>query len=209
MIRALIIDLDNTIYPVKSISAHLFAPLFNLIDEYADALDANDIATAKEEITRAPFQRVAAEFNFSNELLQRGIALLTETVIDEAMQPYPDYKHLQNISLDKFLVTIGFIKMQNSKVNKLGIRNDFRNIYIVDPANSAKTKTDMFEQIMQTYHYAPNEILVIGDDPESEIKAAKPLGIKTVLYDPYGKYTLGHADHHMKNHREVEQLILL
>lgn len=209
MIRALIIDLDNTIYPVKSISNHLFAPLFNLIDQYADALGANAVAAAKEEITRAPFQRVASEFNFSDELLHRGVALLTEAVIDEAMQPYPDYKHLQNISIDKFLVTTGFIKMQNSKVNKLGIRRHFRNIYIVDPATSPKTKTDMFAQIMENYHYQASELLVIGDDPESEIKAAKPLDIKTVLYDPEGKYPYGHAHYHIKNHREVEQLLLL
>jgi putative hydrolase of the HAD superfamily len=30
--------------------------------------------------------------------------------------------------------------------------------------------------------------LVIGDDPESEIKAAKALGIDTFLFDPDNKY---------------------
>jgi putative hydrolase of the HAD superfamily len=209
MIRALIIDLDNTIYPVKSISDELFAPLFNLIDDYAAELGTGVAAQAKEEITRVPFQRVAGQFGFSDELIEKGVALLSGTSIDEPMHPYPDYKHLQSIDLDKFLVTTGFIKMQNSKVNMLGIRNDFRNIYIVDPATSTKTKTDMFEQIMQTYHYTPDEVLVIGDDPESEIKAAKPLGIKTVLYDPDGKYPFGAVDHHIKNHREVSQLILV
>jgi len=41
---------------------------------------------------------------------------------------------------------------------------------------------------MLKYGYLPNEVLVIGDDPESEIKAAKELGIDTFLFDPLNKY---------------------
>jgi putative hydrolase of the HAD superfamily len=46
--------------------------------------------------------------------------------------------------------------------------------------------------IMNKYHYAPHEVLVIGDDPDSEIRAANELGIDTVLYDRTNTYP--HAD---------------
>ena len=70
----------------------------------------------------------------------------------------------------------------------LGIEPDFKEIHIVDPEVDQQTKKDVFTRIMATHNYAPEELLVIGDDPGSEIKAAKALGIDTFLYDPENKY---------------------
>jgi len=48
----------------------------------------------------------------------------------------------------------------------------------------------VFADILKRYNYTAADVLVIGDDPESEIKAATELGIDTFLFDPEGK----HAD---------------
>lgn len=208
MIRALIVDLDNTIYPVKSISDDLFAAFFKLIDDHAGELGTYVVNEAKEEMTRVSFQKVAKKYDFSEELTEKGIQFLKEAILTKSMFAYDDYKHIQNLTIDRFLVTTGFVKMQNSKVNMLGICNDFKNVYIVDPSTSSKTKKDIFEQIIADYHYKPNEVLIVGDDPESEIKFAKLAGLKTVLYDPTGKYQPSEADYHIKNHAELGQLIL-
>ena len=104
------------------------------------------------------------------------------------MQPFDEYVQIRSSGLMKFLVTTGFTKLQWSKVKMLGIENDFAEIHIVDPELSTQTKKDVFADILKRHHLIAAEVLVIGDDPESEIKAATELGIETFLYDPGNKH---------------------
>jgi putative hydrolase of the HAD superfamily len=54
---------------------------------------------------------------------------------------------------------------------------------VIDPGTSDLNKTDIFRAIMNEYNYKPEDVIVVGDDLNSEIKAGKELGIETVLYD--------------------------
>ncbi len=188
MKRALIFDLDNTIYPVSSISENLFDQLFTLMTENQGEMDLESLLAAKEELTRKPYHLVADKYNFSEDLKNRGIDLLKNMAYEKPMQPFEEYFHIKYIPIKKYLVTTGFTKLQLSKVKMLGIENDFMEIHIVDPEISEQTKKDVFASIMERHNYLPEEVLVIGDDPESEIKAAIELGIDTFLFDPENKH---------------------
>jgi putative hydrolase of the HAD superfamily len=208
MKRVLILDLDNTIYPVSSIADHLFSELFKLIDENLGETDRQAAQKAKEELTRRPYQHIADEFGFSDELKQQGIQMLSNIRFEEPMYPYEQYNDLRQIPIDKFLVTTGFTKLQMSKVEMLNIGSDFKQVYVVDPEQSNLTKKDIFQKIMQENGYAKEEVLVIGDDPESEIKAAVELGIDTFLFDPEDKYTNQNVTHHARNYRDVAEIVM-
>jgi putative hydrolase of the HAD superfamily len=188
MKHAMILDLDNTIYPVSSIASHLFKSLFELLDEYAHEMDSENLHKAKYELTRRPYQFVANQFNFSQAHKTRGITLLRDITYDLPVEPYDGYALLKTAPLKKFLVTTGFKKLQWSKIKMLNIENDFDEIHIVDPEVSPGTKKDVFEDIMKRHHYLPADVLVVGDDPESEIKAGVELGIETFLFDPDDKH---------------------
>jgi putative hydrolase of the HAD superfamily len=191
MKRALILDLDNTIYPVSSIADNLFGELFKILDEYADSINSrgnDNVSKIKDEMTRRPFQHIADEFKLDDGLRNKMIGTLQNMTYDLPMQTFEDYAHIRSIPMDKFLVTTGFVKLQMSKIKMLGIEQDFKTIHIVDPEVNDQTKKDVFAEIMDTHNFTSDELLVIGDDLESEIKAAKALGIDTVLYDPHNKH---------------------
>lgn len=179
--KALILDLDNTIYPVSSIGEELFKSLFDLILKSGEY--SGDFEAIRKEIMRTPFQKVAADFKFSSQLTETGTELLKNLSYDKPMFAFEDYAAIKNIPCKKFLVTTGFIKLQQSKVKQLGIENDFAEVHIVDPRTSDKTKKDIFQDILNRYGYSQADVLVVGDDLNSEIKAATELGIDTVLYD--------------------------
>lgn len=181
MYTTYIFDLDNTIYPVSSIGEALFAPLFILIENAGEVKE--NLIAVKHDIMRRPFQLVAKENNFSADLTHSGINLLKALTFERPIAYFEDYIEIRKLSGDKFLVTTGFEKLQWSKVRALGIEKDFKKIYIVDPAQSNLTKKDVFQQIITENNLSPHEIIVVGDDPESEIKAASALGITTVLYE--------------------------
>jgi putative hydrolase of the HAD superfamily len=65
----------------------------------------------------------------------------------------------------------------------------------------------VFARIMATYNYIPEELLVIGDDPGSEIKAADALGIDTFLYDPENKYPDAEVTYRATNLKKVSGIL--
>jgi len=203
MKRALILDLDNTIYPVSSIADNLFGSLFSLIDRESDGLDEEGIGKAKDELTRKPFQWVADKYHFGAELKAKGIQLLKDMTYDLPMQPFEEYHHIKFAPYPKFLVTTGFPKLQWSKIKQLGIEGDFLEVHVVDPEVSNQTKKEVFADIMRRHNYQATDLLVVGDDPESEIKAAMELGIETFLFDPHNKHSLVIATYRNTNLKKV------
>jgi putative hydrolase of the HAD superfamily len=186
--KAIIVDLDNTIYLVSSIGEELFKTLFQLINESGDY--KGDFNELRSEIMRTPFQKVADAFSFSTRLKAEGIKLLEEIEYNGTMEPVESYNFIRELSCKKFLVTTGFTKMQNSKVRQLRLKKDFDEIFVIDPSLTTLTKKDIFEKILADNGYSANDVLVIGDDINSEIKAGQDLGIETVLYN----FNLEHTD---------------
>ncbi len=69
----------------------------------------------------------------------------------------------------------------------LNIEKYFEEIFIVDPTVSILTKKEIFQNILKEKNYKAEEVIIIGDDIKSEIKAGQELGIESILYDREGK----------------------
>jgi putative hydrolase of the HAD superfamily len=179
--KAIIFDLDNTIYPVNAIGEKLFSVLFAMISESGEY--TGDFEQLKVEIMHRPFQFVADEFSFSENLKTACIQHLSERTYNSEMLPFENYELIRTLPCVKFLVTTGFSKMQSSKIKQLGIRDDFEEIFVIDPGKNTLTKKDIFLEILSKYNYRISEVLVVGDDVNSEIKAAEELGIDSVVFE--------------------------
>lgn len=184
--KAIIFDLDNTIFPVPQIGHELFAPLFALIEQ--EGSQADNLPGIKDQVMRRPFQQVAKDHHFNEALTSQCIAILKELAYEGKIEPFEDYALVQQLPVDKFLVTTGFKKMQQSKIDGMGLEKDFREIHIIDPSTTSQVKKDVFAEIQHRYGFAPEEMLVVGDDLHSEIKAAQELGLDAVWYDKYQRY---------------------
>ena len=201
-VKAIIYDLDNTLFPVSAIGEKLFGPVFKLIEQsgqHHDQMDAIKYATM-----RTPFRIVAQRNNLSRELTNKAIELQETLTYNEPIDPFEDYPEIKNITADRFLVTTGFKNMQMSKIRQLGIANDFNEVHVVNPVETSKK--EVFADILTRYDYAPHEVLVVGDDPESEIKAAKELGIPTVLYDKNGITDPAEADYKIDHFAQLKDI---
>ena len=203
--KAIILDLDNTIYPVSSIGDQLFKSLFSLIlnsGEYS-----GDFGLIRFEILRRPFQFSANELSFSENLKADCFKLLSDLTYDEKMEPFEGYEALLTIPCRRFLVTTGYTKMQRSKIKQLGIENDFEKIFIIDPDQSTSTKRDIFEKILADNNFEVEDVLVVGDDLNSEILHAKALGIETVLYDYLSQFQESEGQNVIRNHKDLHRYL--
>src|SRR5688572_11456183 len=127
--KAIILDLDNTIYSVASIGEKLFVTLFQLID--ASGIPAHQITEIKEAVMREPFQVVVRRYPFDDTFLQTTTQLLQGLTYNDPIDVFPDYYELKQLPAERFLVTTGFKNLQTSKIRNMGIEQDFKEIHIV------------------------------------------------------------------------------
>jgi len=207
MISALILDMDNTIFPSNSISDELFEPIYQLLEKHKDQVGEENIQEIKKLMSKKAWQKIAEEYDFNEELTKEGADILRETTYEKPIAPFEDYTLVKANTLDKYLVTMGFTKMQWSKIKMLNIEADYKEVLVNDPETTEDTKKEVFQSLIEKYNLNPQEVLVIGDDPESEIKAGNDLQMPTVLYDRMNEYEDKHAKHHIHHYSELAAII--
>ncbi len=175
-------DLDNTLSSAEEIGPELLSPVFEAIRQ------ANNAHVRREALDRAlsqcwhhPFDFVAAQNGFSQAMLMAGWHEFAQIEVQAPMSGYSDLKLLAELPVLRFLVTSGFRRLQRSKISALGIEELFTEVHIDaidDPERRGKQK--IFQSILMSYGLLPDEALVVGDNPDSEIAAGNNLGIRTV-----------------------------
>ncbi|RYG18201.1 MAG: HAD family hydrolase [Chitinophagaceae bacterium] len=116
--------------------------------------------------------------------MDNAINYLVTGEVTSPLTPGEDYHFIKSLKGRKFIVTAGFYRKQTTKVKMLGIADDFEEVYIVDVTTSHQNKKDAFETLIKKHNLNTDDILVIGDDAESEIKFGLELGLTTFLLDP-------------------------
>lgn len=78
-------------------------------------------------------------------------------------------------------MTSGFRRLQESKVKALNLEPLFTVIYVnaIDEPDRIG-KQGLFERILNDYQLTLAEVLVVGDNADSEIETGNQLGIRTV-----------------------------
>ncbi|RZK20275.1 MAG: hypothetical protein EOO86_04930 [Pedobacter sp.] len=176
------IDLDNTIYFTKPNKEVLMTGLYDLLDEQNLQIDQSDYQAAKDEMLRTPFLKVAEKYGFPEEVVDKTVEFLANREVVKPLIPSDDYHFIKSLKGRKFIVTAGFPKQQKSKVKMLGIADDFEEVHVVDV--SVTNKKQAFIDLIDKHQLNKDEILIVGDDAQSEIKFGLELGIETFLLDP-------------------------
>jgi putative hydrolase of the HAD superfamily len=204
MKKALFFDLDDTIYSTESVVDDMYKELFDLL---RPAVSEEVLKSIRTDILTTPFHIVADRYTLEQDLKEEALRLSLDMRYNGPMETFKDYALTLDIPAERFLITAGYVKLQKSKIQQLGIEGDFKGIFIPDPYKSDLTKLDIFKMIMNKYDYAPSDILVIGDNPESEILAGMDLGIDTYLYDFEGKFSPALADFYGTSYENLNEIV--
>jgi FMN phosphatase YigB (HAD superfamily) len=209
MIKAIIFDLDNCLAAADEVGAQLLEPTFEAIRR------ANDGRVPNEELERAfaacwrtPLDKVARDFGFSQAMLAAGWKVNARAKVMTAMRGYGDLDVLATLSALLFLVTSGFRRLQESKVDALCIKERFERVYIdaIDEPDR-KGKEGIFRDILADYELSPSDVLVVGDSAESEIAAGNRIGMPTAQILRPGVHQCPTARHFIASLDELPGLL--
>jgi FMN phosphatase YigB (HAD superfamily) len=182
MIKALIFDLDNCVAASKEVGEDLLEPAFDAIRQAnRGQVSGDDLQKAFTDMWRYALDWVAERYGFSNEMRDAGWRVFENLEVTHPMFGYGDLNVLGTLPVQRFLVTSGFRRLQESKFKALKLAPLFNAMYVdaIDEPNRLG-KQEMFQQILAEHQLTPDQVLVIGDNADSEIAAGNRLGIRTV-----------------------------
>ena len=212
--KVLIFDLDNCLLDARSMGT-LFDPAFSAIREANDgSVSQQVLEEAIEQCWYTAFNTVVEHYGLTEKMRQAGMAQFRQLRISKAIKGYDDIDVIPQFPLRRYLVTSGFRVLQESKIDALGIRGWFDHILIddVDEAlqdlTGAHGKLAFFERIVALEGCRPSELVVVGDNPLSELGAGHTLGATTVQTLRPGVAPWDLADHQISSLAELKDIVL-
>lgn len=209
MIKGIIFDLDNCIFDTSSMGGRAIQGVKDAL--LSSALPEDTKQAIGLALKTDPLDDVLKRFGVPAEVGEAMRVAYRESDVPEdcVVQTYGDEQYIQELSLKKVLVTSGYLKFQTSKIKRLGIESLFDEVIIdvLDDPLARKGKTKIFEEILHRYGWDSGEVLVVGDNPRSELRSAKELGIMAIqtLRPRIEKWD--EADHHIFSFKELQALI--
>lgn len=205
---AIILDLDDTIFQTKSMDSKLFEPFFEFFTSNLKSIyDEQIIEAIQEDLWAHPWDYVINKYKIPMEIVINSITVLDNLPSDLAISTYEDYTFVKTLSVPKFLVTTGLTSLQKLKIKALNIENDFIKIVINDPFLQKKSKLEIFKELVNEFNLIPENIYVIGDNSDSEIKAGNELNMLTIQILKPGVIKGNHAQYHISDFNELAQIM--
>ena len=179
--RAIIFDLDNCLAAADEPGEQLLEPVFTAVRGANEgALSESELDAAFRDCWVHAFDFVAATHDFTPAMLAAGWDAFRRIEVRGPMRGYGDLSLLPSLGGQRFLVTSGFRRLQESKVRALGIESYF-DALVVDAIDEPdrRGKERVFLDLMHQFRLDPNDVLVVGDNAESELAAAVRLGLRS------------------------------
>ena len=179
-----VFDLDNCLMDARAVGP-FFEPAFEAVRQANQgALSPQALDQALQACWFTAFDLVAQRHRFTPAMRAAGWRQFSQMQATAPLQGYADIGLLPRIPLRRYLVTSGFRRLQDSKIDALGIRPWFEQVLIdaidAPPTGAGHGKQALFEQILTREGCTPRQMLVVGDNPLSELAAGRALGATTV-----------------------------
>ena len=180
---AIIYDLDETILPASAVPDATFKPLFDAIRKANKGkISEKQLDKAFSEMKYLAIDVISENYGFTKAMDAAAKDVLCNSHYQLDLKPFDDYEAIKKIPGIKVLVTSGVINLQQAKIDALDIEKDFDEVVIDDLyAENRPGKKEIFARIADKYKLKPEQVWIVGDNPDSEITAGNELGMVTVL----------------------------
>src|SRR3989344_7780793 len=160
MIKAIIFDLDMCILNTHTLTGPFFQPVL-------DALHNSELSQElKEKINyqlwTTSLDDIMEMFSVPEDIAERMREAYRQIEVPDGIKTFGDEEFIRDLPVIKILVTTGYIKFQETKIEKLGIANLFDEIIIdaLDYKEKRKGKRKIFEELLVKNGWVNDEVLV-------------------------------------------------
>lgn len=115
--------------------------------------------------------------------------------------------YLKEKSYNLFIITNGFKEVQYNKIRNCSLDIYFSRVFTSEEAGYNKPDIRFFNYVLNELNTLPQNCIIIGDDPEVDIKGAIQAKIKTIWFNPQMKESLYQADYEVKSLLEIKNIL--
>jgi putative hydrolase of the HAD superfamily len=138
----------------------------------------------QEELRLKRMMLCLMDFKIANEELASEMSDLFLQLLPTRTILFPDTKdvldYLRNKGYDMHLITNGFEKTQQSKLENSGLSVYFNKVITSESSNSLKPQKEIFEFAMKITGALAGESIMIGDSLEVDIAGAMSVGMDQI-----------------------------
>jgi len=193
-IRAITLDLDNTLWEIEPVIHNAEAALWSWLGEnyprIPEAFSARDVAVLREVTVEKYWKHKSHDFRFLRkkvlEILASDAGYSSE-LVDPAFQVFDDARNEVDLFPDVLPVlehlyanfTVVAVTNGNANLKTIGIRHLFHHVVTAAGAGAAKPARRIFDVAISKAGVSPEEILHVGDHPEIDIDGGRQAGLRT------------------------------
>ena len=193
-IRAITLDLDNTLWEIEPVIHKAEAALWSWLGEnyprIPEAFSARDVAVLREVTVEKYWKHKSHDFRFLRkkvlEILASDAGYSSE-LVDPAFQVFDDARNEVDLFPDVLPVlehlyanfTVVAVTNGNANLKTIGIRHLFHHVVTAAGAGAAKPARRIFDVAISKAGVSPEEILHVGDHPEIDIDGGRQAGLRT------------------------------
>jgi putative hydrolase of the HAD superfamily len=199
-IRAITLDLDNTLWPIDPVIRRAEAALWEWLTDNYPRIPATVSPEALIEMREAVIEEhweKSHDFRFLRKKVLEQVADIsgyTAELVDPAFEVfdrarnevdlYPDVMPgLENLASDFTLIAV---TNGNANLEAIGLRHLFDDVVAAAEAGFAKPARQIFDQAIMRSGYSHAEILHVGDHPETDVNGAREAGLRTAWINRNG-----------------------
>lgn len=144
-----------------------------------------------DELRWKRFYWALVDFQITNEALAKQMAVLFLDNLPSRTILFPGTRevlgHLKEKGYCMHLITNGFEEVQWGKLRNTQIDGFFTEVITSEGSNSLKPHKEIFDYALTKAKSTANESIMIGDDPEVDIKGAMNAGLDQVFVNHVNK----------------------
>jgi FMN phosphatase YigB (HAD superfamily) len=186
----LLLDLDHTLFDPESIPTTVMEPAFaRLRAAHAriGGVSREVLEASILELMGSPITLVARKHGWPDALRRSALEASGAAVLPDHLPLFPDVDELVRLPQRKILVTTGVPAVQLQKIAALGIGAWLDAVHVDDAlAEPRRGKRAVFGAILVEEGLSVDEVVVVGDNLDSEIVAGAGLGMRTVHVARWG-----------------------
>lgn len=223
MIKAVLIDIDDTIFDFEKCSKNSFLKTlekFNLKfkeEDFSYFNKVNDILWTKQKLGEINIKEVFIKRDYLmgkyfNLDIEKGLFndLFVKFLYDD-IEMVDGIEDLLLYLSDKykiFTASNGIYKMQKNRLKKSNLDKYFDKIFVSDKIGYEKPDKRFFKKIMDITKYSNDDLIMIGDSIKSDIIGAKNSKIKSIYFNKDGKKISDeNFTYQVKNLSEIKKIL--
>lgn len=187
--KAIIFDMqgtlvENGIFPSTTKQVRFILGIRKEFSDYVPIFE-KALLTSTHTTLSEGFKSVAEAFNvrITPEITERLIGMWNKNKLLSRLFP-ETIDVLEHLKKDYSLILVANIDcFTKDIITKFGLQNYFNHVYLSCDVGVLKANPEFFKNIIKDIQLKPEEMVMIGDSIESDMRPASSAGIRTILID--------------------------